>query len=137
MTYPDPFVNKFSFFSMDESTLLTTQAKKKSLKEYDDELKALKEENFSLKIRIYMLEEEKVANEKNVPNEFENEKTPLQAPDLQEDDSDLTETDEPVSTSTQFPTKLKSNLECLRKSDNQSDSEQKDIELENLNSIVK
>jgi len=120
---------------MDESTLLTTQAKKKSLKEYDDELKALKEENFSLKIRIYMLEEEKAENEKNAPNTLE-EETPLQAPDLQDDDSDLTETDESVSTSTQFPTKSKANVDYARKRNNLSELEQKEFELENLNAIV-
>ena len=124
-------MNKCSFLSMDESTLLTTQAKKKSLKEYDDELKALKEENFSLKIRIYMLEEEKAANEKRLEEE-----TPLQAPDLQDDDSDLTETDESVSTSTQFPTKSKANVDYARKRNNLSELEQKEFELENLNAIV-
>ena len=44
-------------FGIDEASFST--GKPKTLKDYDHELKSLKEENFNLKIRIYLLEEEK------------------------------------------------------------------------------
>lgn len=52
---------------MDDS-LFNPVVKAKSLKEYDQELKALKEENFGLKIRIYMLEEEAATLSANTCN---------------------------------------------------------------------
>jgi ribosomal protein L29 len=48
--------------SMDESLL--NAMKNKTLNDYDKELKSLKEENFNLRLRIYLIEEER-QNESN------------------------------------------------------------------------
>lgn len=106
------------------------------------ELKSLKEENFNLKLRIYMMEEEMVElNAKLELKECNNKKCGAQLSEL--DSSALASINSSVDSSSSSLTITENNANKKKRTKKyriedfySTDDEQKDIELENLNRIV-